>query len=93
MTIRRSLKRTRHVEDERQDVMMFAMDSLLPDKGNKLFIGEVFDAYKDWRLFSGLPRTVLNVNGFGRLFSCQYKRKQFSREGVMARGLIGARLR
>ena len=62
---------------EKAAITQFVFEMCLPCDGSKtLYIGDVFQAYQDWRKRRDLAPTALSTDGFGRLFPKNFKRKQ-----------------
>ncbi len=59
---------------ERDAVTQFLFDKCVPLKGSWQPIEMFFDGYKLWRKVNKMPKTILNIDGFGRVFPKAYKR-------------------
>lgn len=60
---------------ENAAITQFVFDCTAPVPGNKVPLADVFLVYKLWRKKNGMRPTVLNIDGFGRLFPHAYARK------------------
>jgi hypothetical protein len=82
---------TLHVE--RAQIAQFVAENVRVAPGAHFFIHDAYDRYQWWLKTTGLPKTVVSVSGFGRLFPEQFKRIVLSRGERVQRGVKDALLR
>lgn len=81
------------VKKERQDLISFLVQNLAHEPESRVFLKDIFAAYKEWRIKLGLPETLVTIDGFGRIFPKSYIRKLMLINGEVSRGLYNFKLR
>jgi phage/plasmid-associated DNA primase len=77
--------------EERGAITAFCNERIKPKKGGKVHLQDVYAMYKSYRKDKGLVRTVLSLDGFGRVLPpMNAERKPIWIDGKLKRGFLGA---
>ena len=83
---------TERLATERKWISQFVIASLRAEPGQKTPICDIFDAYQAWLKKSGLGKTELSIDGFGRMFPKHYSRGSSFLGPHHAKFVFGTRL-